>query len=117
MAVTKTAGVKTVLFPVKDMERAKALFRALMGDPQQDSPYYVGYEIDGQNIGITPSADRKGAAGPVCYWQVDDIRASLQALLDAGAELVQDVRHVGGGREIASVKDAEGNEIGLTHDA
>jgi predicted enzyme related to lactoylglutathione lyase len=117
MAVTKTAGVKTVLFPVKDMERAKALFRALMGDPQQDSPYYVGYEIDGQNIGLTPSADRKGAAGPVCYWQVDDIRASLQALLDAGAELVQDVRHVGGGREIASVKDAEGNEIGLTHDA
>ena len=117
MALTKTEGVKTVIFPVQDMERAKALFRALMGPPDQDSPYYVGYTFGDQNIGLTPSQDRQGAAGPVCYWAVDDIRASLQALLDAGAELVQDVRHVGGTREIASVKDAEGNEIGLTHDS
>ena len=117
MAVTKTEGIKTVVFPVKDLERAKALFRALMGEPHHDAPYYVGYTIDGQNIGLTPSADRKGVAGPVCYWQVDDIRASLQALLDAGAEPLQDVRNVGGGRLIASVKDAEGNEIGLAQDS
>jgi predicted enzyme related to lactoylglutathione lyase len=117
MAVTKTAGIKTVIFPVKDLEVAKALFRALMGEPQHDSPYYVGYDIEGQNIGLTPSGDRSGVAGPVCYWQVDDIRTSLQALLDAGAQPVQDVRNVGGGRLIASVKDAEGNEIGLTQDS
>ena len=117
MAATKTEGIKTVVFPVRDMERAKALFRALMGEPQHDTPYYVGYTIDGQNIGLTPSGDRNGVAGPVCYWQVDDLRASLQALLDAGAQPLQDVRNVGGGRQIASVKDAEGNEIGLAQDS
>jgi predicted enzyme related to lactoylglutathione lyase len=51
--------------------------------------------------------------GPLAYWHVDDIKASLQALLDAGTETQQEVRDVGGGRLIASVKDADGNVIGL----
>jgi predicted enzyme related to lactoylglutathione lyase len=109
-------GIKTVIYPVKDVEKAKALFSALMGEPAFEQPAYVGFTIDGQNIGLTPGGDRRGAAGPVCYWQVDDIEGSLRALLDAGAELVQPVRHVGGGRRVASVKDAEGNEIGLAQD-
>jgi predicted enzyme related to lactoylglutathione lyase len=109
-------GIRTVIYPVRDIEKAKVLFRALMGEPAQDSPVYVGYAIDGQNIGLTPSGDRNGATGPVCYWHVDDIESSLKALVDAGAELLQPVRNVGGGRLIASVKDAEGNEIGLAHD-
>ena len=51
--------------------------------------------------------------GPVCFWHVDDITKSLKALLDAGAEAQQEVRDVGGGKLIASVKDADGNVIGL----
>jgi predicted enzyme related to lactoylglutathione lyase len=34
-------------------------------------------------------------------------------VLDAGAELVRDVKDVGGGKLIAQVKDANGNTIGL----
>jgi hypothetical protein len=33
-----------------------------------------------------------------------------------GAELLRDVRDVGGGRLIASVKDADGNLVGLLQD-
>jgi predicted enzyme related to lactoylglutathione lyase len=55
--------------------------------------------------------------GAVAYWHVDDIRSSLQALLDAGAETQNDVRDVGGGRLIATVKDANDNVIGLLQDA
>ena len=51
--------------------------------------------------------------GPIGYWEVDDIRASLQQLLDAGAQADQDVQDVGGGRLIALVKDADGNTLGL----
>ena len=51
--------------------------------------------------------------GPVGYWQVDDIRQSLTVLVDAGAEVQQDVRDVGGGKLVASVRDADGNAIGL----
>jgi len=34
--------------------------------------------------------------GPVGYWQVDDIKKSLQLLLDAGAHAQQEVKNVGG---------------------
>lgn len=51
--------------------------------------------------------------GPVVYWHVDDIKASLQLLLDAGAQTQQEIKDVGGGKLTASAKDADGNVIGL----
>jgi predicted enzyme related to lactoylglutathione lyase len=53
----------------------------------------------------------------VPYWHVSDIRARLAGLLEAGAVLLQDVQDVGGGRLIASVKDTDGNLVGLLQDA
>ena len=51
--------------------------------------------------------------GPVGYLNVDDIKKSLEAHLAAGAEVLQEVKDVGGGKLIATVKDADGNVIGL----
>jgi hypothetical protein len=39
---------------------------------------------------------------------------SLQLLLDAGAQVQQEVKDVGGGKLIAWVKDADGNPIALS---
>jgi len=44
---------------------------------------------------------------------VNDIQTSLQLLLEAGAQVQQAVQDVGGGKLIASVKDADGNVTGL----
>jgi predicted enzyme related to lactoylglutathione lyase len=55
--------------------------------------------------------------GPVGYWHVDDIRTSLKALLEAGADVQQEVKNVGGGKLIASVTDVDGNTIGLVQPA
>lgn len=106
-------GIKTVVYPVKDLAKAKALFTALLGvEPYVDAPYYVGYKVAGQDIGLDPNGHQHGMTP---YYQVDDIKQSLQALLDAGATRVQDVTDVGGGKLIAVVKDTEGNIIGLTN--
>ena len=51
--------------------------------------------------------------GPIAYWPVNDIKESLQQLLDAGAQAQQEVTDVGGGKLIATVKDANGNVLGL----
>jgi hypothetical protein len=40
-------------------------------------------------------------------------KKSLQLLLDAGAQAHQEVKDVGGGKLIASVKDADSNIMGL----
>lgn len=55
--------------------------------------------------------------GPVAYWHVDDIKQTLSALLDAGAEVKQEIKDVGGGKLVASVTDADGNVIGLVQPA
>ncbi|MEV1084393.1 VOC family protein [Streptomyces sp. NPDC050211] len=112
-----TAGVNTIIYPVKDITRAKALFSALLEvEPYADEPYYVGFKTAGQDVGLDPNGHAKGMTGPVPYWTVTDIRSRLAALLDAGAELLQDVKDVGGGRLIAFVKDADGNLVGLLQD-
>ncbi|MGW6906614.1 VOC family protein [Streptomyces sp. NPDC054940] len=112
-----TAGLNTIIYPVKDLDRAKALFSALLGtQPYADGPYYVGFKDAGQDVGLDPNGHAKGMTGPVPYWHVTDIRATLAALLDTGAETLQDVKDVGGGRLIASVKDADGNLVGILQD-
>jgi predicted enzyme related to lactoylglutathione lyase len=112
-----TDGLKTVIYPVKDLAKAKALFGALLEvEPYADEPYYVGFKDAGQDVGLDPNGHAKGMTGPVPYWHVSDIRGRLAALVDAGAELMQDVQDVGGGRLIAFVRDADGNLVGLLQD-
>ncbi|MGW3204146.1 VOC family protein [Streptomyces sp. NPDC001135] len=112
-----TAGLQTIIYPVKDRGRAKALFTVLLGvEPYVDEPYYVGFKAEGQDIGLDPNGHAQGLTGPVPFWHVTDLRDRLAALLEAGAEVVQDVRDVGNGRLIASVKDADGNLVGLLQD-
>ena len=49
MSGSTTKGVMTILHPVKDLAKAKVVYTALLGmEPQADSPYYVGYEAEGQ---------------------------------------------------------------------
>ncbi len=108
-------GVKTVIYPVKDIAKAKALFTALLGkEPYADQPYYVGYKIGDQDIGLDPNGHKHGMTP---YYDVSDIKQSLQALLDAGATTIEDIKDVGGGKLIAVVKDVEGNIIGLSQNA
>ncbi|MGW0285729.1 VOC family protein [Streptomyces sp. NPDC003236] len=112
-----TAGAQTIIYPVKDLEKAKALFAALLGvEPYADEPYYVGFKAAGQDVGLDPSGHAKGMTGPVPYWHVTDLRERLAALVAAGAEPLQDAQDVGGGRLIAFVRDADGNLVGLLQD-
>jgi len=106
------------IYPVKDLAKAKTLYSELLGvEPYMDEAYYVGFNVEGQDVGLDPNGHRQGMTGPVGYWHVDDIKRSVKALLDAGAEAQQEVKDVGGGKLIVSVKDADGNVIGLIQSA
>jgi predicted enzyme related to lactoylglutathione lyase len=107
-------GVQLIVFPVKDISRGKALYAKLLGaEPYADAPYYVGFKVGEQEIGLDPNGHRQGLTGPIPYWEVEDVKTSLQSLLDAGAEVQQDVKDVGRGKLVAIAKDADGNLIGL----
>jgi len=109
-------GIKTVIYPVKDTAQAKALFSKLFGvEPHVDGPYYVGYKVGDQELGLSPSpyGYKAGMTGPIAYHHVDDIKQSLKLILDAGGKELQPIKDVGGGMLIASATDADGNVIGL----
>jgi predicted enzyme related to lactoylglutathione lyase len=107
-------GIKLIVYPVKDAAKAKTLYSTLLGvEPYADAPYYVGFRVGDQEIGLDPNGHNQGMTGPLAYCQVDDIAATLQQLLDAGAETQQAIKNVGGGRLIASIKDADNNVTGL----
>ncbi|OLE27622.1 MAG: glyoxalase [Actinobacteria bacterium 13_1_20CM_3_71_11] len=107
-------GISLVVYPVKDVAAAKDLYRTLLGtEPYVDAPYYVGFRVGDQEIGLDPHGHQQGLTGPIGYREVEDIKESLDLLRSAGAQVQQDVRDVGGGKLIAWVKDADGNVTGL----
>ena len=107
-------GIGLFVFPVNDLTQAKTFYQKLLGmAPYVDQAYYVGFRVGDQEIGLDPNGHARGMTGPVGYWEVRDIRKSLRSLLDAGAQAQDEVRDVGGGKLVATVKDASGNMIGL----
>jgi predicted enzyme related to lactoylglutathione lyase len=113
-----SSGVKIFIYPVKDLDRAKTVFSALVGAaPAIDQPYYVQYDLGDQRLGLDPNGHTRGFPGSVGYWEVEDINARVQELIAAGAEEHETVKDVGGGTLIASLKDADGNVIGLIQPA
>ena len=115
MTGSATEGIKTVLHPVSDLEAAKKVYTALLGmPPTSDAPYYVGYEAEGQQIGLVPGGG--GMTSPVAYWHVPDIEAKLAEVTAAGAKVKESPRDVGGGRLVATFTDPDGNVLGLIQD-
>jgi predicted enzyme related to lactoylglutathione lyase len=108
-----TTGMKTIVYPVSDLATAKATFAVLLGEPHTDSPYYVGFNAEGQEVGLNPQGHQQGMTGPIGYWHVPDVEAALGALESAGAKRQGDPRDVGGGTLLAVAVDADGNPIGL----
>jgi predicted enzyme related to lactoylglutathione lyase len=117
MAASATQGIKTVLHPVSDLAKAKEVYAALLGvPPQVDESYYVGFEAEGQHIGLVPNGGPQGATSPVAYWHVPDIEAKLAEVTAAGATVKEPAHDVGGGRLVATVTDPDGNVLGLLED-
>jgi predicted enzyme related to lactoylglutathione lyase len=112
-----TKGIKTILHPVSDLASAKAVYTALLGlPPQADGPYYVGFDVGAQHVGLVPGGGPQGMTAPVAYWEVPDIEAKLAELTAAGATVKEPAHDVGGGRRVATVTDADGNVLGLLQD-
>jgi predicted enzyme related to lactoylglutathione lyase len=117
MSASSVQGIKTVLCPVSDVEKARAVYTALLGlAPQTDSPYYVGFDVAGQHIGLLPGGGPQGLTSPVAYWHVDDIEARVAEVTAAGATVKDAPNEVGGGRVVASVIDPDGNVLGFIQD-
>ena len=104
--------VSLIVYSAADVDKAKRFFRELIGaDPYAESPQYTGYKSGDMEIGLIPAGGREQPA--LAYWTVNDIAARVKGLVDAGGTIVQDVTDVYGGLLVASVKEPNGNIVGL----
>jgi len=105
--------IRTITVPVTDLPAATALWRTLLGtDPYTEQPYYVGFRPEGSpEIGLDPHGDV--AAGPVTYFLVADVEASIASLTELGATVERSTHDVGGGSLTATMRDTDQHLFGL----
>ena len=109
-------GLATAIYYVPDLSRAKTWYARLFGqEPYFDTEFYVGFNIQGYELGLHPETDenKAGSAGCVAYWRVPTIEPAVAHGLNSGAQLVSDVQDVGEGIKVATLADPFGNSIGL----
>src|SRR3954454_2477310 len=103
-------AIRSLVIPVSDLDATKRLYTTLLGEPHTDTPYYVGYNVDGFEVGLTPG---DVAGGPVAYADVEDLDATRATLLAAGATERSAPRRVAPETRVCVLADADGNPIGL----
>jgi len=102
-----------IVFTAKDPEAAAAFYAQLLHtEPYVKSPYYVGFKQGSLEIGLAQPDPRRDSA-PLVYVDTADLAQCIKDLTAGGATVHQDVTEVGGGLQIAVLKDANGNFIGL----
>jgi hypothetical protein len=59
-----TSGMRTVVYPVEGLGRAKTLYAKLLGvAPHMDDAYYVGFRVGDQELGLDPHGYTGGSRG------------------------------------------------------
>jgi predicted enzyme related to lactoylglutathione lyase len=106
-------GLRTAIYPTPDLARGKAWYaHVLERQPYFDQPFYVGFSVGGFELGLIPDGE-PGLAGVQIYWGVPDAASELARLTQLGAAIHEDVKDVGGGIKVASVRDPFGNLFGI----
>ena len=102
--------IRSLVVPVSDLDAAKAVYTALFGEPHTDESYYVGYNVDGFEVALNPGG---GVDVTVAYADVEDLDATRETLLAAGATERSAPQQVAPEARICVLNDADGNPFGL----
>lgn len=109
-------GLRTAKYTARDLAAARAWYAGVLGFPPYfDEPFYVGFNVAGFELGITPdeSAASDRSESGVAYWGVTDAASAWDRLLGLGATPFEPVQDVGGGIKIGAVRDPFGNILGV----
>jgi predicted enzyme related to lactoylglutathione lyase len=107
--------LRTIIYHVNNLAEAKQWYSALTGvNPYFDEPFYVGFDINGCELGLDPDASGIEAGNhTTAYWSVDDIHDAVKKAVALKAKIITPVTNVGGTIETAVVEDPFGNWVGF----
>ena len=106
-------GLRTVIYPAPDLQRAKRWYSELLGQsPYFDQPFYVGFSVGGFELGLVPEAT-PSTSGPQPLWGVQSAESAYVRLVELDATPLEPVIEVGEGIKVAAVTDPFGNRFGV----
>lgn len=107
-------SIRTIVYPAPDMEKAKAFYSELLQQPPYfEEPYYIGFDVNGFELGLVPDGNPAGQSGPVTYWKIADMQATITRMKALGAQVFEKPHSVGDGIEVATMQDPFANLVGL----
>lgn len=111
--------LRTVIYHVNDLDRAKEWYAKATGiQPYFDQPFYVGFDINGYELGLDPDISRMVPGNQtISYWDVENLESAVKKISGLGAKIVLDKTNVGGPIFIAIIEDPFGNQLGLIEGA
>lgn len=112
---TKILGLRTLIFFVEDLQKAAEWYTEVLGfEPYFNTPYYVGFNVGGYELGLHPAKDNQQYGdSSSAYWGVENVQEVYESLLAAGCTVWEKPNDVGDGIVVASVKDPWGNVFGI----
>jgi predicted enzyme related to lactoylglutathione lyase len=107
--------LRTVVYHVADLQAAKLWYAKAIGiEPYFDEPFYVGFILNGFELGLDPDMNSVEQGNHHCaYWDVAEMEKTIEHFVALGATVVEPAHGVGGSIQVAIVQDPFGNHIGL----
>lgn len=115
---TQIKGLRTTIYKVNNLGAATEWYSKAFGKaPYFNEPFYVGFEIEGYELGLLPddSNPEEKTENVLSYWGVDDMASVWSTMLAHGATASEEPKDVGDGIVVATVKDPWNNVIGLIY--
>src|SRR6185295_3575378 len=109
-------GLRTCVYfvPEDQLTRAKEWYAQAAGiAPYWDTPYYVGFNVGGFELGVHPGGQAPGPGGSAAYWGTPDMAAEVERFVGIGAVIATTIQDVGAGLKVATLADPFGNHFGV----
>jgi methylmalonyl-CoA/ethylmalonyl-CoA epimerase len=116
---TGITGLAQVALSVKDIEKATAFYRDVLGLPFLFSapPGLAFFQVGPTRLMLSAVADGDAGSHGILYYAVADIQAAFGAVTGRGAAAKEPPRMIArvGGREVwlAALEDPDGHIVGL----
>jgi len=110
-------GLRTCVYMVADLPAAIEWYnKAFKTTPYFNEPYYVGYNIQGYELGLqTVQKETLSPRNIFTYWGVDNIQEEFERFVALGATVDEAPNNVGDNIEVCSIIDPWNNIIGLIY--
>ena len=113
--MSKSLGLRTTVYKVSNLEEAKVWYsKAFQTEPYFNEPFYVGFNIEGFELGLLPDETQKGE-NVISYWGVNNIQECYEHLLNIGGRSHEAPTNVGGELMVASIFDPWDNIVGIIY--